>query len=1215
HETTLCLKNADGNSGAGFQDCRFGNRTCESDYFPPVTTIIPAGEAGRADSLEILIFDKVNATSPSLRVEGAPGYVTYLCANEGCDDAREFTASTSSSELTVRNSVLLDGDKPLLALRPGNNTLKYYTKDPSKNVEVVRKVSFFACESCQGPRILNITITGGRFVSGGIYTSLSKPTITFVFDEEAIISFAEVEGIGGVQSLTQLSTGLSKVHKFQPPASLNGTYTLRLNARNSKDIFISQTGVEYPLTIDASIAELSIEPPLGSILNKSSVPVLLNFTNKVTLSNVSLVLESFESPYVKEEVSRDITHLFSTKDNLSFKADVSDVRGGKYSLRVRAVGFNAVPIAGESSFFIATLKPSIRLASPSFGVTAFLNFTASVETPLPSSCAYVFNTPTPPSVDDFSFFRKFEGESFFHTARGFSIDGEQESYPLHVYCDFGPFGISQRSFDITFDPEPPRIVKATASPSIVSEEFIPGEELYVTRLLVQLDKKGLCKYSQAVPSFAAMTGMFPGFNLHPKKSQLAQVNVTSVGDHLFYVSCKGENELVSAPVEVPFKVDLSVPLRIESATPQGFPTTNFSLGVAANRRVFCYYGESSDAISKCMGLCKTAYAHNHKLTVSGEGTYKFYVQCADLSGAKSEILEVPVIVDSTPPEIEFVRIESPLNDSGITPFTNRIRIAVSGVDEDSGISHYVVSVQNFDTKEVVLDSVRINVTSGEPFYLDAEYANVSEFKLNDGENYVVKAKAVNNVGVESEVEESAPARVDITRQPPACQNGIRDEGEVGVDCGGSCDGCPQGHACGADDDCATGFCDVNVCAPTSCEDNIRNGVETDVDCGGKFCDQKCAKGKSCFSDSDCETDYCNPTSKRCEDAPPCANKVIDEHESDVDCGGPCDPCSEGKTCSSTDDCSQDLRCDPKLNVCSSSVGDSDGDGITDDADKCPGTPSSESADDAGCAPSQKFSIGDDINDKWRLDNFACITCPEASADSDPDGDGLTNLEEFNKGTDPAREDTDGDGWDDGREVVARTDPKDPRDHPRSILLTSLWVVFALLSIGGVAYGVFILLKSRKEIKKKESKPSESEKTQKKKKVTKRVAKLIPTKEEELEKLRAFAKSQKIPDKDWIPLEREIKKKAMPEKKFESALERLRKIAHPGAPADPLDRLRSMLDELSESRKKELIARVKQLIKGGLSAKERDELLKKLKATSKYLEDHKKEFEEEVGRYE
>jgi hypothetical protein len=47
--------------------------------------------------------------------------------------------------------------------------------------------------------------------------------------------------------------------------------------------------------------------------------------------------------------------------------------------------------------------------------------------------------------------------------------------------------------------------------------------------------------------------------------------------------------------------------------------------------------------------------------------------------------------------------------------------------------------------------------------------------------------------------------------------------------------------------------------------------------------------------------------------------------------------------------------------------------------------------------------------------------------SDYDGDGLSNLQEKNLGTDPKKTDTDNDGIDDGTEVDNGTDPRDARD--------------------------------------------------------------------------------------------------------------------------------------------------------------------------------------------
>lgn len=55
--------------------------------------------------------------------------------------------------------------------------------------------------------------------------------------------------------------------------------------------------------------------------------------------------------------------------------------------------------------------------------------------------------------------------------------------------------------------------------------------------------------------------------------------------------------------------------------------------------------------------------------------------------------------------------------------------------------------------------------------------------------------------------------------------------------------------------------------------------------------------------------------------------------------------------------------------------------------------------------------------------------PDGEAPLDTDGDGLSDAEETNLGTDPNLADTDGDGYDDGFEVDAGTDPVNANSHP------------------------------------------------------------------------------------------------------------------------------------------------------------------------------------------
>jgi hypothetical protein len=66
-------------------------------------------------------------------------------------------------------------------------------------------------------------------------------------------------------------------------------------------------------------------------------------------------------------------------------------------------------------------------------------------------------------------------------------------------------------------------------------------------------------------------------------------------------------------------------------------------------------------------------------------------------------------------------------------------------------------------------------------------------------------------------------------------------------------------------------------------------------------------------------------------------------------------------------------------------------------------------------------------DEDGVPDFADPTPTVSDADGDPDGDDLTNIEEFEAHTDPLNADTDGGGEGDGSEVASGKDPLDPAD--------------------------------------------------------------------------------------------------------------------------------------------------------------------------------------------
>ncbi len=103
--------------------------------------------------------------------------------------------------------------------------------------------------------------------------------------------------------------------------------------------------------------------------------------------------------------------------------------------------------------------------------------------------------------------------------------------------------------------------------------------------------------------------------------------------------------------------------------------------------------------------------------------------------------------------------------------------------------------------------------------------------------------------------------------------------------------------------------------------------------------------------------------------------------------------------------------------------DSDGDGLTDAEEH-----------DLGTDPNNSHTVTG-YPDMWLATHFLSTLMNGGPSSFDPNGDpdhdGLTNLEEYQNGTDPNNADSDGDGITDGGEVDQGTDPNDSEDTPEA----------------------------------------------------------------------------------------------------------------------------------------------------------------------------------------
>ena len=337
------------------------------------------------------------------------------------------------------------------------------------------------------------------------------------------------------------------------------------------------------------------------------------------------------------------------------------------------------------------------------------------------------------------------------------------------------------------------------------------------------------------------------------------------------------------------------------------------------------------------------YFFSSQITLSKKGKHVFDIKCTDNSGNFIS-RKFTLYYDSSPPIITYISGLAPFKDRHQSNMTNYLWLKVKAVDPESGVSYvdyyvYPGNPANY-TDELYSNPNNILFHGTYPYDDKLHWLNLGGNILIYGMTYFIRARVWDFAGMSSDFNITEPVLINKSAIYDHCFDGYFQPnlGETGLDCGGSCGAtCEVNQTCKINSDCISNLCNetTHVCEPSNqtvdyCSDGSKDHGETDVDCGGPCA--PCSAGYKCVNDSDCVSgDICSDGTclatkgHECSYNSDCLNNLT---------------CSEGiclvpnnGTCSENSDCASNFcnettsKCETPVDHCSDNKKDGDETGI------------------------------------------------------------------------------------------------------------------------------------------------------------------------------------------------------------------------------------------------------------------------------------------------